>query len=102
MWCLLPAAGLCVKSEGRRERPVEVDVCLQVCDLVLGRTNGIGTGDESSGRWLLTRDSEEGLRELGRIAGLFAILKLPELELRLTALVVIIDGQLGEVRRLLG
>ena len=29
------AAGLCVKSEGRRERPVEVDVCLQVGDLLL-------------------------------------------------------------------
>src|SRR5439155_27326613 len=71
-------------------------------DLLLRGGNGIGAGDEAARRWLLARNPDERSRELGRIAGLLAILGFPELELLRSALVVVPDGRLGVVRRLLG
>src|SRR5438874_9590572 len=90
-----------VESQGRREVPVRVDLPLQLRDLLLRGGNGIGAGDEAAWRRLLARDGHERSRELRRVAGLLAILRLPELELLRSAFVVVRDGWLGVVRRLL-
>src|SRR6266851_4647621 len=97
-----PCGGLWVESEGRREVPVSVDLCLQIGDHLLRSGHGIGAGDETARRRLLARNDDERSRELGRVAGLLAILGFPELELLRSALVVVRDGRLGVVRRLLG
>src|SRR6266852_3470329 len=93
--------GLSVEGEGRREVPLSVDLCLQIGELLLRGGNGIGAGDKAARRWLLVADPDECSRELGRVAGLLAILGFPKRELLRSALVIILDGRLGVVRRLL-
>jgi len=93
--------GRSVESERRREVPVSVDLRLQIGDLLLRGGNGIGAGDKAARRWLLARNDDERSRELRRVAGLLAILAFPKLELLRSALVVVLDGRLGVVRRLL-
>src|SRR5580700_3673937 len=90
-----------VESERRREVPVSVDLRLQISDLLLRGGNGIDAGDKASRRWLRARNDDERSRELRRVVGLLAILGFPKLELLLSALVVVLDGRLGVVRRLL-
>ena len=70
-----------MESERRREVPVRLDLRLQIGDLLLGGSDGVGTGDEAARRRILTGDRDERLREPGRIAGLLAVLGLPKLEL---------------------
>src|SRR5258707_789327 len=81
-----PCGGLWVESEGRREVPVSVDLCLQIGDHLLRSGHGIGAGDETARRRLLARNDDERSRELGRVAGLLAILGFPELQLLRSAL----------------
>ena len=90
-----------VEGERRREVPVRVDLRLQIGDLLLGGGDGIGAGDEAARRRLLAGDRDERSRELGRVAGLPAVLGFPVLDQRPSALVVVRDGRLGVVRRLL-
>ena len=90
-----------VEIERRRELPVRVDLRLQVGDLLLRGGNSVGAGDEAARRGLLARNGDERSRKLGRITGLQAILSFPKLELLRSALVVVLDGWLGVVRRLL-
>src|SRR5712692_8780921 len=60
-----------------------------------------GAGDKAAQWRLLAADCDDCSRELGRVAGLLAILGFPKLELLLSALVVVLDGRLGVVRRFL-
>ena len=53
------------------------------------------------GGWLLAGDHDERLRELGRVAGLLAVLGLIPCPPGGVALGVVLDGWLGVVRRLL-
>ena len=62
----------------------------------------VGAGDEAERRLLLLGDGQQRLGELGRVAGLLAVLALPELALGGVALGVVLDGRRGVVRRLLG
>src|ERR1700730_5987345 len=94
-----PQRRLSVVSERRREVPLSVDLRLQIGDLLLRGGNGIGAGDKASRRWLLARNDDERSRELRRVAGLLAGLGFPKLELLRPALVVVLDGRLGIVRR---
>src|SRR6185295_14630270 len=87
------AGGLSVEGEGRREVPVGVGLRLQIGGRLLGGGNGVGAGDEAARRRLLAGDHDERPRELGRVAGLPAVLGLPELELLRSALVVVRDGR---------
>src|ERR1700730_5490008 len=100
---LAPAAGTAGLIERQRSRqPAErLDLRLQLGDLLLRGGNGIGAGDEAARLWLLARDGRERSRELRGVAGLLAILRLPELELLRSAFIVVRDGRLGVVRRLL-
>lgn len=70
---------------------VGVDLRLEIDDLLLGESDDIGAGDEAA-RWLLlARDPEQRLGELGRVAGLLAVLRLPPLQLPCPALGVVFD-----------
>src|SRR4029453_14654091 len=93
--------GLFVESEGRREVPIGVDLCLQIGNRLLRGGNRIGAGEKAARRWVLARNGDQRSRELRRVAGLPAILRSPELELRRSTLIVVVDGWLGVVRRLL-
>lgn len=77
-----PCGGLWVESEGRREVPVGVDLRLQIGNHLRRGGHGIGAGDETARRRLLARNDDERSRELGRVAGLLAILAFPELDSR--------------------
>jgi hypothetical protein len=79
-----PYGGLPVESEGRGEVPVGVDLRVQIGDLLLRGGNGIGAGEKAARRRLLARNDDERSRELR------------------SALVEVLDGRLGVVRRLLG
>jgi hypothetical protein len=94
------AAGL-IEIEGGGKVPLSVDLRLQIGDLLLRSGNGVGASDEAARRWLLARNGDGRSRKLGRITGLQAILSFPKLELLRSALVVVLDGWLGVVRRLL-
>ena len=90
-------------SSGQRrgQLAVGVDLLLERGDLLLGRGDGVGAGDEAPRRLLLVGDRQQRLGELGRVADLLAVLALPELELRGVALGVVLDRRRGVVRRLL-
>src|SRR5205807_9058961 len=94
------AGGDLIERQRGRQVAERLDLRLQLGDLLLRGRNGIGAGDEAARRWLLARNGDERSRELRRVAGLLAILGLPELELFRSALVVVRDGRLGVVRRL--
>ena len=53
-----------------------VDLLLQLLHFLLGDGDGIGAGDEAPRRRLLSCDRDERLGELGRVAGLLAVLGL--------------------------
>src|SRR5207245_11061613 len=72
----LPAGGL-VERERRGQLVVGVDLRLESGDLLLGKGNDIGAGDEAARRRLLASDPDERSRQLGRIAGLPPGLRLP-------------------------
>ena len=97
----VPGAADLIEIEGCGKVPLSVDLRFQIGDLLLRSGNGVGTRDEAARRWLLARDGDECSRKLGRITGLQAILGFPKLELLRSALVVVLDGWLGVVRRLL-
>ncbi len=96
-----PGGGPSVKREGDRQVPVSLDLRLQIENPLLRGGNGIGSRNKAPWRWLLARNDDECSRELGRIARLLAILGFPKLQLLRSALVVVLDGQLSIVRRLL-
>src|SRR5712671_520380 len=97
-----PCGGRSVEIEGRREVAVSGDLRFQIGDLLLRDGNGIGPGDKAARWWLLARNNDECSRELSWVAGLLAILGFPKLKLRRSAFVIILDGRLGVLRRLLG
>ena len=66
---------------------MSINLRLEIRDLLLRSTDCVGTGDEAARRRLLARDGDERSRELGRVAGLLAVLGLPERELRRSPLV---------------
>jgi hypothetical protein len=84
-----------VESERGREVAEGVDLLLQRDDLPLGRADRVGTGDEAARRLLLVGDGQQCLGELGRVAPLLAVLRLPRLALGGVALGVVVDGGLG-------
>ena len=92
----LPAGGL-VERERRGQLVVGVDLRLEIGDLLLGKGNGIGAGDEAARRRLLASDPDERSRQLGRIAGLPPVLRLPPLELLRPAVCVVLNGPVGKV-----
>ena len=95
-------SGLCsVESERRREGSIGIDIPFQLGNLLLRGGDGIGAGDEAARRRLLAGNRDERACELGRVARLAAILGFPKLDERPSALVVVGDGRLGVVRRLL-
>src|SRR5437667_5622709 len=96
----LPAGGL-VERERRGQLVVGVDLRLEIGDLLLGKGNGIGAGDEAARRRLLASDPDERSRQLGRIAGLPPVLRLPPLELLRPAVCVVLNGPVGKGHRLL-
>ena len=53
---------------------MRLNLRLEIRDLLLGGGNGIGARDEAARRGLLAADPDECSRELGRVAGLLAIL----------------------------
>src|SRR5207302_8554045 len=95
----LPAGGL-VERERRGQFVVGVDLRLEIGDLLLGEGDGIGAGDEAARRRLLASDPDECSRELGRIAGLLPVLRLPPLELLRPAVGVVLNGPVGKGHRL--
>src|SRR5438132_8890893 len=96
----LPAGGL-VERERLGQLVVGVDLRLEIGDLLLGEGDGIGAGDEAARRRLLASDPDECARELGRIAGLLPVLRLPPLELFRPAAGVVLNGPVGKGHRLL-
>ncbi len=95
----VPGAADLIEIEGCGKVPLSVDLRFQIGDLLLRSGNGVGASDEAARRWLLARNGDERSRKLGRITGLQAILGFPKLELLRSALVVVLDGWLGVVRR---
>ena len=95
----LPAGGL-VERERRGQLVVGVDLRPEIGDLLLGKGNGIGAGDEAARRRLLASDPDERSRQLGRIAGLPPVLRLPPLELLRPAVCVVLNGPVGKGHRL--
>ena len=79
-----------------------VDLLLEQRDFLLRDAERIGPGDEATGQILLAHELEQRLSELGGVARLFAILRLPESDLLRPALIVVLDQGRGVVRRLLG
>src|SRR3989442_15527026 len=77
-----------------------VDLLLQVGDLLLDLRDRVGAGDEAARRLLLGRDGQQRLRELGRVAGLLAVLRLPPRALLRAAVSVVVDRRRSVVRRL--
>src|SRR5437016_2606129 len=61
---------------------------------------GIGAGDEAARRRLLVSDPDERSRELGRIAGLPPVLRLPPLELLRPAVGIVLNRPVGKGHRL--
>src|SRR5258706_5647171 len=90
-----------IERERRRQVAKCVDLRFQIDDYLLRGDNRIGTGKKAARRWIVARYSDERSRELRRVAGLLAILGSPKLKLFRSTLVVILDGRLGIVRRLL-
>ena len=86
----------CVKRT--RRLPQSLPLLLQ---LLLGYGDRIVAGDEAARRWLLARDHDERLGELGRVAGLLTVLGLIRCPSGGVALGVVPDGRLGIGRRLL-
>src|SRR5687767_4139070 len=84
-----------LESEGRRQLAMSLGLRHQVGGYLLRGGHGVGSGDESPRRWVLARDGEKRLRQLGRVSGLLTVLALPELVLLRPALVVIGDGRRG-------
>src|SRR6267378_2248025 len=93
--------GVSVEIEGGREIPVRVDLRLQIRDFLFRGGNGIGARDETARRRLLARNPDERTCELRRVPGLLAVLGLPVLDQGSSARIVVGDGRLGVVRRLL-
>src|SRR6266540_5200652 len=56
-----------VDRQRRRQLAEGVDLLLQGCDLLLGRGDGVGAGDEAAWRLLLVNDGQQRLCELGRV-----------------------------------
>ena len=83
-----------VERERRREVAERVDLRLELGDLLLGQRDCVGAGDEAARRLLLVGDGQQRLGELGRVAGLLAVLALPELALGGVALGVVVDRRL--------
>ncbi len=77
---LSAGAGL-VERERRGQFVVGVDLRLEIGDLLLGEGDGICAGDEAARRRLFAGDPDERSCELGWIAGLLPVLRLPPLEL---------------------
>src|SRR4051794_3559229 len=68
-----------------------VELPLEVGDTLLRRLDRVGAGDEPARGPLLGGDGQQRLGELGRVAGLAAVLALPELVLVDVALRVVRD-----------
>src|SRR5215208_1541839 len=68
-----------VERERRRVLAERVDLRLELGDLLLGERDCVGAGDEAARRMLLVGDGEQHPGELGRVAGLPAVLARPEL-----------------------
>src|SRR5437899_4584292 len=96
----LEDAGL-VERGRRGQLVVGVDLRLEIGDLLLSEGDGIGAGDEAARRRLLASDPDKRSRELGRIAGLLPVLRLPPLELLRPAAGVVLNGPVGKGHRLL-
>src|SRR5580765_5634701 len=79
---------LSVESERRRELTVSVDLRLQIGDDLLCGGDGVRAGDEAARRGVLARNDDQRSRQFRRVARLPAILRVPELELLRSALVV--------------
>ena len=101
--CRDPSESRRFSIECQRDRQVAVrlDLPLQIRNLLLRGSDGIGTGNEAARRWHLATDGDKRTRKFGRVARLLAALRFPELELLRSAFIVVPDGRLGEVRRLL-
>src|SRR5438445_1877139 len=97
---LLAGRGL-VERERLGQLVIGVDLRFEIGDLLLGEGDGIGAGDEAARRRLLVRIADERSRELGRIAGLLPVLRLPPLELLRPAVGVVLNGPVGKGHRLL-
>jgi hypothetical protein len=69
---------------------------------LLGRGDGVGSGDEAPRRLLFVDDCQRCLRELGWVACLLVVLALPEFALGGVALGVVLDRRMRVVRRILG
>jgi hypothetical protein len=67
-------------------------------DLLLCGANGISASNEAAGQLFLTRERNQRLSELGRVAGLLTVLCLPELTLLRVARFLILDGRLSVIR----
>jgi hypothetical protein len=77
-----------------RQVAIGLDLLLQILHLLLGDGDRIGAGDEATRRLLLAGDRDQGARELGRVAGLLAVLGLvPLYPLR------VMVGVVGDRRR---
>ena len=72
-----------------------LDLLLQFGNLPLGDRDRVGAGHEATRRPLQGRDGQQGLRELGRVAGLLAVARVPPLPLLGPALGVVIDRRGG-------
>jgi hypothetical protein len=97
LYLALPA-GARVEREGGRQVAVGGDLLLQVADLLLGDPERGGAGDEAARRRLLGRDRHQRPAELGRIARLLSVLRVPPRELRRGALGVVVDRRRGVAR----
>ena len=84
-----------VECHRGRQVAIAVDLLFQVLHFLLGHGNGIGTSDETARRGLLADNPDERLRELGRVAGLLAMLGLIPFSLGGVALGVVRDGWLA-------
>ena len=79
--------------------PVHVNILLQVKEYLLGSAKHIGPGQKATGRLGSVRNGEQGLGELGRVAGLLAVMAFVERLLAGATLVVVGEVVLGEVGR---
>src|SRR6266511_2843443 len=74
---------------------VGFDVGSEIGDLLRGGAHRVHAGNEAPTRLLFARQHDQGLRQLGRVPGLLAALRIPPLELLRAAVSVVLDRGLS-------
>src|SRR4030095_32588 len=82
--------------EGRGQLTVGISLLPKRCSHLFCRADSVCACNETARRLFLTRNCNQRLCEFGGVAGLLTIVALPKFHLLCSALVVVLDGPLGE------